>query len=308
MHYVKPAAPIRGRPDEHRPQPRPCEPGRAPRRRRGGVAGRVVASRRCARRSAAIGLDEREAKMRASQLWNWIYVNGVTDFERMSNIQKGVPADAGRQFPARPARDRHRADLGRRHPQMAVPLSRPEEPEPAAGRDRDRLHPRIRSRHAVRLLAGRLHAHLLVLPHRHADAGAQPHRRRNPRPDPDGARAAGRFPRRRAARRWRARSGAARFGRQRRRQPRHHQCGDDGHGRAALQLRQRQERAADRLGRRRHLAVASAASRCRPRASCRSSSRPAARSASCWRFRCTRCATICATCWCRSTRSSRSRS
>jgi len=36
-----------------------------------------------------IGLDEREAKMRASQLWNWIYVNGVTDFERMSNIQKG---------------------------------------------------------------------------------------------------------------------------------------------------------------------------------------------------------------------------
>jgi hypothetical protein len=37
----------------------------------------------------AIGLDAREAKMRASQLWNWIYVNGVTDFERMSNIQKG---------------------------------------------------------------------------------------------------------------------------------------------------------------------------------------------------------------------------
>src|SRR5882672_6954218 len=38
---------------------------------------------------AGIGLDEREAKMRAAQLWNWIYVNGVTDFERMSNIQKG---------------------------------------------------------------------------------------------------------------------------------------------------------------------------------------------------------------------------
>jgi 23S rRNA (adenine2503-C2)-methyltransferase len=38
---------------------------------------------------AGIGLEEREAKMRASQLWNWIYVNGITDFERMSNIQKG---------------------------------------------------------------------------------------------------------------------------------------------------------------------------------------------------------------------------
>src|SRR4051812_1512290 len=36
-----------------------------------------------------IGLDEREAKLRASQLWNWIYVNGVTDFERMTNVQKG---------------------------------------------------------------------------------------------------------------------------------------------------------------------------------------------------------------------------
>jgi 23S rRNA (adenine2503-C2)-methyltransferase len=38
----------------------------------------------------AIGLDEREAKMRAAQLWNWIYVNGVTDFDRMTNIQKGA--------------------------------------------------------------------------------------------------------------------------------------------------------------------------------------------------------------------------
>ena len=36
------------------------------------------------------GIAERDAKMRASQLWNWIYVNGVTDFDRMTNIQKGV--------------------------------------------------------------------------------------------------------------------------------------------------------------------------------------------------------------------------
>ncbi|HEU5094592.1 MAG TPA: 23S rRNA (adenine(2503)-C(2))-methyltransferase RlmN, partial [Reyranella sp.] len=39
---------------------------------------------------AGIGLDEREARMRASQLWNWVYFHGVTDFERMTNIQKGV--------------------------------------------------------------------------------------------------------------------------------------------------------------------------------------------------------------------------
>jgi len=36
------------------------------------------------------GISERESRMRASQLWNWMYVNGVTDFERMSNIGKGV--------------------------------------------------------------------------------------------------------------------------------------------------------------------------------------------------------------------------
>ncbi|RUT29377.1 23S rRNA (adenine(2503)-C(2))-methyltransferase RlmN [Arsenicitalea aurantiaca] len=37
----------------------------------------------------SVGVVDREARMRASQLWNWIYVNGVTDFERMTNIQKG---------------------------------------------------------------------------------------------------------------------------------------------------------------------------------------------------------------------------
>ncbi|HEX4297985.1 MAG TPA: 23S rRNA (adenine(2503)-C(2))-methyltransferase RlmN, partial [Devosia sp.] len=47
---------------------------------------------------AAVGLDEREAKMRASQIWNWIYVNGVTDFERMSNIQKPVRQALGEHF------------------------------------------------------------------------------------------------------------------------------------------------------------------------------------------------------------------
>ena len=34
------------------------------------------------------GLSEKEARMRSRQLWNWIYVNGVTDFEAMTNIAK----------------------------------------------------------------------------------------------------------------------------------------------------------------------------------------------------------------------------
>ena len=44
------------------------------------------------------GLTEREARMRANQLWNWIYVNGVTDFERMTNIAKGFRAELEQQF------------------------------------------------------------------------------------------------------------------------------------------------------------------------------------------------------------------
>ncbi len=37
-----------------------------------------------------IGIGEKESRMRASQLWNWLYVNGVTDFDKMSNIAKPV--------------------------------------------------------------------------------------------------------------------------------------------------------------------------------------------------------------------------
>jgi 23S rRNA (adenine2503-C2)-methyltransferase len=51
-----------------------------------------------AARLVEAGIAERDAKMRASQLWNWIYVNGVTDFDRMTNIQKGVRAQLGEKF------------------------------------------------------------------------------------------------------------------------------------------------------------------------------------------------------------------
>jgi 23S rRNA (adenine2503-C2)-methyltransferase len=35
---------------------------------------------------------DRDARMRASQIWNWLYVHGAADFDRMTNIQKGVRA------------------------------------------------------------------------------------------------------------------------------------------------------------------------------------------------------------------------
>ena len=39
---------------------------------------------------SGIGLADREARMRANQLWNWIYVNGRTDFVEMTNLGKDL--------------------------------------------------------------------------------------------------------------------------------------------------------------------------------------------------------------------------
>ena len=40
----------------------------------------------------AIDLPEREIRMRVGQLWHWIYFQGVTDFDRMSNVAKALRA------------------------------------------------------------------------------------------------------------------------------------------------------------------------------------------------------------------------
>ena len=37
---------------------------------------------------AAAGLDAKAAKMRASQVWHWVYLRGVTDFDAMTNIAR----------------------------------------------------------------------------------------------------------------------------------------------------------------------------------------------------------------------------
>ena len=43
-------------------------------------------------------VPERQAKMRAQQLWHWIYVRGVTDFAGMSNISKDLRAELDEHF------------------------------------------------------------------------------------------------------------------------------------------------------------------------------------------------------------------
>ena len=105
---------------------------------------------------------------------------------------EGAARDARCAFHHGAAGGRGRAGLGRWHPQMADPASRRGRGRTAA-RGRMRLHPGGRSRHALPLEPGRLHAHLLVLPYRHPAPCAQPHRRRDRRPGHDRARPARRL-------------------------------------------------------------------------------------------------------------------
>jgi 23S rRNA (adenine2503-C2)-methyltransferase len=45
-----------------------------------------------------LGLAEREVKMRAAQLWHWIYFRGATDFSAMLNIAKPMRAALAKRF------------------------------------------------------------------------------------------------------------------------------------------------------------------------------------------------------------------
>jgi 23S rRNA (adenine2503-C2)-methyltransferase len=45
-----------------------------------------------AEKLAAIGVEPRKARMRAEQLWRWIYHYGVTDFAQMTNVAKELRA------------------------------------------------------------------------------------------------------------------------------------------------------------------------------------------------------------------------
>src|SRR4051812_39006044 len=40
----------------------------------------------------AIGVPEKQRKMRVQQLWNWIYVRGVTSFDAMTSVSKELRA------------------------------------------------------------------------------------------------------------------------------------------------------------------------------------------------------------------------
>lgn len=37
-----------------------------------------------------IGVADKQVRMRVAQLWNWIYVRGVSDFDQMTNVAKDM--------------------------------------------------------------------------------------------------------------------------------------------------------------------------------------------------------------------------
>ena len=130
------------------------------------------ADRRAVRRGRA---RRRQAKLRAKQVFHWLYHRGATEFEAMTDIAKTMrPWLAERFVIGRPGSGRGAA-FDRRHAQVAAAHRR-------RPRLRDGLHSRRRPRHAVRLEPGRLHAQLPLLPHRHDAPGAQPDAGRDRRP------------------------------------------------------------------------------------------------------------------------------
>ena len=165
------------------------------------------------------GVPERQRRMRVQQLWHWLYVRGVQDFDAMTTLSKDLRAALAQRFTlARPeiAAEQISVD-GTRKWLIRLPGE--------FGRAPHEIEcvyiPGDRPRHLVHFEPGRLHAQLHVLPHRHAAAGAQSDRSRDRRPGGSGPRP----PRRLAARDEPGRRARKAPGLQHR---------HDGNGRAAL--------------------------------------------------------------------------
>ena len=162
------------------------------------LAGRACRARQLAEALGTIGVPAAQRKMRVQQLWHWLYVRGATRFDEMTSVSKELRAVLDAHFTlARPEVVAEQVSVdGTRKWLLRLPGEhageRPHEVECV-------YIPGGRPRHALRLEPGRLHAHLLVLPYRHAAAGAQPHAGRDRRPDHGRARPPRRLAGRRAA-------------------------------------------------------------------------------------------------------------
>ena len=129
---------------------------------------------------AEIGVPERELKMRASQLWHWIYHRGARDFPAMRNIARPLLEKLAERYTlARPeiAAEQVSADGTRKWLLRMPPAHRFDK-----GAEIECVYIPESDRGTLCVSSpGRLHPQLLVLPHRHDAAGAQSDRRRDRR-------------------------------------------------------------------------------------------------------------------------------
>ena len=210
---------------------------------------------------AALFAGRGEKPFRAKQTLRWIHRGLADRVDAMSDLAKATRECSGRRRGDPRAGGGAGHDGQRRHAQVAARCRWRQ-------RHRGGLHSRGRSRYAVHFLAGRLRARLRVLLDRQAGLQPQSRRRRDRRP------AVARQPR--AACRWR-RNAMGRTG-----SASDHQCRDDGHGRAAGQLRQCRRRDEHHARRQRLWAVAPPRDAVDVRASCRPSTGSAMRAP--WRW------------------------
>jgi 23S rRNA (adenine2503-C2)-methyltransferase len=90
-----------------------------------------------------------EKRFRATQLFRWIHQKGATDFDQMSDLAKSLRSKLKGVATLQDLSVISEHVSIRRHHQVAVRCGRRQ-------RRRERLHPRVRPSHAVRVLAGRL--------------------------------------------------------------------------------------------------------------------------------------------------------
>ncbi len=60
---------------------------------------------------AGAGVPQKQVKMRVSQLWHWLYVRGVSDFDRHDQCLQGPARNAEAAFHHCPTGNRRGADL-----------------------------------------------------------------------------------------------------------------------------------------------------------------------------------------------------
>ena len=134
----------------------------------------------------AAGTPERQAKMRTGQIWQWLYQWGVRDFDAMTNLSKTYRAELAEKFVIEIPEIVSK--------QVSADGTRKYLVRIAGGHEVETVYIPEADRGTLCIsVAGRLHADLFVLPHRHPKTGAQPDRGRDRRPGHAGPRRSGRM-------------------------------------------------------------------------------------------------------------------